>query len=140
MMFVLLTVAFCLAGMAQTTEKQKMTREQLAEKQARHIALKLSEEIKADVSEKFIKTYVECQKEIWALGPRLPEITDNMSDAEVEKILQQRFERSQKILAIREKYYKKYSEFLTPKQIEMVYKTDREMMRHMSQTKKKGTR
>ena len=140
MMFVLLTVAFCLAGMAQPTEKQKMTREQLAEKQAYHIALDLSNAFKDEISGRFVKTYVAYQKEIWALGPRIPEITDDMTEEQVDKILKQRFERSQKILAIREKYYKIYSEFLTPKQIEMVYRTDREMMRRMSQAKKGGTR
>jgi hypothetical protein len=117
-----------------------MTREQLAEKQAYHIALNLSNAFKDEVSGRFVKTYVAYQKEIWALGPRIPEITDDMTDDEVDKILKQRFERSQKILAIREKYYKIYSEFLTPKQIEMVYRTDREMMRRMSQAKKEGTR
>jgi len=136
-MLVLATI-FCLSGTAQTTEKQKLTREQLAERQAYHIALDLSNAFKDEVSGRFVKTYVAYQKEIWALGPRIPEITDDMTDAEVDKILKQRFERSQKILAIREKYYKIYSEFLTPKQIEMVYRTDREMMRRMAQKKKEG--
>ena len=135
-MLVLLATIFCLSGTAQTTEKQKLTREQLAEKQAYHIALDLSNAFKDEVSGRFVKTYVAYQKEIWALGPRIPKITDDMTDAEVDKILKQRFERSQKILAIREKYYKIYSEFLTPKQIEMVYRTDREMMRRMAQKKK----
>ena len=140
MMLVLLLMAFCIAGMAQPTEKQKLTREQLAEKQAYHIALDLSNAFKDEISGRFVKTYVAYQKEIWALGPRIPEITDDMTEEQVDKILKQRFERSQKILAIREKYYKIYSEFLTPKQIEMVYRTDREMMRRMSQAKKGGTR
>ena len=140
MMLVLLLMAFCIACMAQPTEKQKLTREQLAEKQAYHIALDLSNAFKDEISGRFVKTYVAYQKEIWALGPRIPEITDDMTEEQVDKILKQRFERSQKILAIREKYYNIYSEFLTPKQIEMVYRTDREMMRRMSQAKKGGTR
>ena len=140
MMLVMLAMAFCIAGMAQPTEKQKLTREQLAEKQAYHIALDLSNAFKDEISGRFVKTYVAYQKEIWALGPRIPEITDDMTEEQVDKILKQRFERSQKILAIREKYYNIYSEFLTPKQIEMVYRTDREMMRRMSQAKKGGAR
>ena len=49
----------------------------------------------------------------------------------------QRMERSQKILDLREKYYKKYSAFLTQKQIERVYELEHKAMKKLS---KKGHR
>ena len=50
-------------------QKQRLSREQLAEKQAQYIAHDLGLDEKT--SSKFIDTYAECQKEVWALGPRL---------------------------------------------------------------------
>ena len=44
-----------------------------------------------------------------------------------------RFDHSKRILAIREKYYEKYSKFLSQKEIEQVYELERQAMRRMSQ-------
>lgn len=121
---------------AQNNDKQKMTREQLAEAQARHIAQDASLAFDEAVTKQFIQTYCAYQKEIWALGPRIPEVTDSMTDEEVDRILKSRFERSEKILAIREKYYKKYSEFLTPKQVQRVFELDRMMVRRLAKARK----
>ena len=49
-----------------------------------------------------------------------------MTDAEVVRGIKARFQQGRKILYIREKYFKVYSKFLTPKQIQRVY--DLEMM------------
>ena len=51
--------------------------------------------------------------------------------------VQERMERSQKILDLREKYYKKYNAFLTQKQIERVYELEHKAMKKLS---KKGYR
>lgn len=45
------------------------------------------------------------------------------------------FEQSEKILAIRKKYYKRYSEFLTKKQIMRVYEIEEKMMRTLKEVK-----
>jgi hypothetical protein len=47
-------------------------------------------------------------------------------------------ERSQKILDLREKYYKKYSAFLTQKQIERVYELERKAMQRLSKRGQRG--
>jgi subtilase family serine protease len=70
------------------------------------------------------------QREIWALGPRAKRSKSN-SEAESEKAIQQRFTRSQKLLDIREKYYKEYSKFLTQKQIQRMYEIERQTMRNL---------
>ena len=59
-----------------------------------------------------------------------------MTDAEAEKEIKARMERSQKILDLREKYYKEYSKFLTPKQIQRVYDLETQGMKRLA--KKKG--
>lgn len=117
-------------------QKQRLTREQLAEKQAYYISHDLGLDDKT--SSKFIETFTQCQKEIWALGPRLHHKKGEMkSDAQTEQEIKQRFEMSEKILNIRQKYYKKYSQFLTQQQIQRVYELERQMMKRFAQ---KGSR
>lgn len=125
---------------AQNGNRQRLTREELAEKQARYIA---DEMVMDDtVTERFVETFCRFQKEIWALGPR----TDRDSlrnasagtDTETEQEIKARFEHSQKILDIRKKYYKEYSEFLTQKQIKRVYELERQMMNRLAS--KRGKR
>ena len=99
-MVALMVFVFCTVGMAQN-EQQRMSREQLAEKQAIHIAQELAFD---DVTtQRFIETYSACQQEIWALGPR-PE-NEPVTEEEAEQAIRERFERSQAVLDLREKYY-----------------------------------
>ena len=113
-------------------QKQRLSREQLAEKQAQYIAHDLGLDEKT--SSKFIDTYAECQKEVWALGPRLHHKKGEVkTDAQTEQEIKQRFEMSEKILNIRQKYYKKYSQFLTQQQIQRVYELERQMMKRFAQ-------
>ena len=111
-------------------QKQRMSREQLAEVQAKHIAGELA--FSDDVTEKFVKTYCNCQKEIWTLGPRQRSGKQGASEQENEERIKQRFAMSEKILNIRQKYYKQYSKFLTQTQIEKVYEQERKMMHRLS--------
>ena len=114
---------FCTIGMAQD-EKQRMSREQLAEKQAMHIAQELA--FDDATTQRFIETYCACQQEIWALGPRreIEPATEN----EAEQAIKERFERSRAILDLREKHYEEYSKFLTQKQILRVYELEHQSM------------
>ncbi len=83
-------------------KKQRMSREQLAEAQANHIARKLT--LDDATTQKFVKTFSDYQKEVWALGPKAKGKKKNeMTDAEVEKAIKDRFEHSEKLLKIREK-------------------------------------
>ncbi len=114
----------------------RISREELAVKQAEHI----SEELAFDeaTSEKFKQTYCDFQKEVWALGPK-PGGRQSETPDEAEMI-QQRFDRSQKILDLRKKYYDIYSTFLSQKQISRVYEIERDMMRRLSRQGADGTR
>lgn len=129
-----------LAG--QNRNCHKISRELLAEKQARKIAESLS--LSPEISGKFISVYINCQKEIWSLGPREGGGECAMiSDQQADSLIQARFDHSQKILDIRKKYYKEYWKFLNPKQIEKVYRMESRMMRHLKghrEGKRRGRR
>ncbi len=124
MMVALMMIATCTVAFAQPQgKKQRMSREQLAEVQAHHIAEQLA--FSDDVTAKFVSVFCQQQQEIWALAPRL----GRMVAATDEEQIQQRFDRSEKILAIRKKYYKEYSQFLTQAQIKRVYEIERQTMK-----------
>lgn len=111
--------------------KQRLTREQLAEMQAKHIAEKLA--MDDATSARFIDTYCQSQREIWALGLRPKQPHHSMTEEETGQALKDRFAHSQKILDLRQKYYALYSEFLTQKQIWRVYELENQMMKRFSQ-------
>lgn len=117
---------------AQSNKQQRITREQFAEVQAKHIASQLA--LDEATTNKFVNTFSDFQKELWALAPRGKHAEKGTTtESQAQQSITSRFERSQKILALREKYYKKYSDFLTQKQIERVYELERQMMKRLSQ-------
>ena len=114
-------ITFNVSTYAQKSERQRMTREQLAEAQAHFIADEMA--MDDTTAKQFVETFCQFQKDIWALGPRPKRDASH---------------HSQKILDLRKRYYLKYSKFLTPKQIERVYELERKMMNrlfHRSQNK-----
>ena len=73
MMKLWLVAALMLMGTAtisaQNNTRQRLTREELADKQARHIAQTMA--FDEATTKQFVETYTACPKEIWALGPRM---------------------------------------------------------------------
>ena len=107
---------------AQNSNRQRMSREQFAQVRARHIADSLG--LANETYDQFVKTYCDQQKEIWALGPRITSDSAS-SKPDAQEAIQNRFEKSQKILDIRQKYYKEYS-------IQKMYELERNFMGRMS--------
>lgn len=137
----LFSIAICAIMMAvcstavqaqpEKSKKQRMSREQLSEVQAKRIAHELA--LDDATTQKLVKTFTDYQKEVWALGPRIKKgKKESMTDAEAEQAIKARMERSQKILNLREKYYKEYSKFLTPKQIQRVYDLEEKGMKRLA--------
>ena len=120
------------------SNKQRLTREQLAEVQAKHIAKEMA--MDKATSQRFIKTFCQFQRDIWALGPRPKQSHSQMTDEETGQALKARFAHSRKILDLRQKYYTIYSEFLTQKQIQRVYELERQMMEHLSKRNRRANR
>ena len=127
LVYLLVCLAMAVSATAQTPQ-QRMSREQLAETQAKYIARELA--FDDNLSSQFVTTYCECQKEVWALSPRSGK----------DCSMQERFDRSQKLLDIRQKYYRLYSRFLTDRQIENVYELERRMMHRMQSKHKENGR
>ena len=136
----LLAVALtALSGAASAQgNKQRLTREQLAEVQAKHIAQEMA--MDEATSQRFIETFRQFQRDIWALGPRPKHPNDQMTEEETGQALKGRLIHSRKILDLRQKYYTIYSEFLTQKQIRHVYELERQMMERLSKRSKRANR
>ena len=134
-------MAVCSTAVQAQTEqskKQRISREELAEKQARHIAHELA--LDDATTEKYVATYKAYQQEVWALGPRVKRHqADTATEAEAEQANKARMEQSQKILDLREKYYKEYSKFLTQKQIERAYELELQVMRRLARHHRQST-
>ena len=138
MMVIAIAMLFSSINMsAQSNNQQRLSREELAEKQARHIAHELA--LDDATTQKYVATYCAYQKEVWALGPRVKRHSSaNATEAEAEQANKARMEQSQKILDLREKYYKEYSKFLTQKQIERAYELDQQVMRRLVRHHRQG--
>ncbi len=121
LLVVVLLTAFSGALSAQDN-KQRMTREQLAEVQAKHIAGEMA--LDDATAEKFVEAYCQFQKEIWGIGGKPKMRRQSMTEEDAKNVLTSRFEHSQKILDIRKKYYDIYGKFLTQKQILRVYEME----------------
>lgn len=128
-----LAMLFSAINIQAQDKKQRMTREQMTETQAKHIAAELN--LSSNVYDKFVSTYMNYKKELWSIAPR-----KNMKQGKKEKSkteeeaaenMRQRFDRCQKTLDIRDKYYKEFSKFLTQRQIEQMYDKERKMMQRL---------
>lgn len=144
--FMLVTMmAVCSVGMyaqKQDAGRQRLSREELAKVQARHIAGEMA--FDNAVTERFVETYCRCQSEIWALGGKRGKgerkVSETTTEEETAKELSMRFERRRKILDIRQKYYEEYSKFLTQKQIKRVYELENGMMNRLAKRGKGNAR
>ncbi len=136
----IMMVTFSIATQAKDNDndgkKQRMTREQMAEAQAKHIANEIA--LDDATTQKFVETFTAQQKEVWTLFPKNKDKKkkSDMTDADAEKFIKDHFDQSQKILDIRKSYYQKYSKFLTQKQILRVYEMEKKSMRNLAKHKR----
>lgn len=124
-------------------QRQRLTREQLAEKQSAYIVKQLG--LDEATAKKFADVYMRNQKEVWEAMPPRPERAPQgapakgpKSDAESEKQIKNEFAMSEKLLNIRQKYYKEYSKFLSQQQILRIYEIDRQMHERFARGGKPG--
>lgn len=127
MQLFLLTLLMMVSGtaaMAQSNTNGKLSREDLAVKQAQYIAKELA--LDEATTKKYVETYCQYQREKWAIGSQKGLSTT------------QRLERSQQILDLRKKYNATYLTFLTEAQLEQAYRLEKRLMDRMKQKKTKG--
>ena len=104
-------------------ESSRPSRQGLSRVQAAYIAKQLG--FDEATTRRFVELYAKQQQEIWALSPRDKATKGAQTDAEAERAIKDYFERSEQLLSIRKKYYQEFRNFLTPQQIERIYKLDR---------------
>ena len=109
---------------------KRMTMEQMVNMQANKIIgdLGLDDKTSAkfmDVYKKYMTEMNDLRKEYM---PKRPEEIEKEkkapfmpTDAEVDKMMRDRFKQSRKMLDIREKYYDEFRKFLSPKQVQKIY-------------------
>lgn len=135
-------IAISLPSQAQETTDKRKSREELAETQARRIAHDMAFDDKT--TSRFVEVYCQCQREVWTLGPRKGAKKRGRhapSSGEGTTItMQERFDRSQKLLDIRKKYYTEYRKFLSEEQVERVYQLEQQMMKRIAKRHERGTK
>lgn len=120
----IIVMANGMATMAQANSRLRLSREELAVKQAQYIARELA--FDKSTTDKYVKTYCQYQHEVWALGSRKGLTT------------KQRLERSQQILDLRKKYNTIYSGFLTEQQLDKAYKIEKKLLDRIGKNKPKN--
>ena len=142
--FFVLLVAFIMGTQVMSAQhhengkrpsRKRMTIEQMTDMQANKIIgdLGLDDKTAAkfkDVYAKYMKEMNDLRKEGMDFrmrgriqkGDTLAKMKMQMpTDAEVDKMMRDRFKQSRKMLDIREKYYDEFHKYLSPKQVEKVY-------------------
>ena len=113
-----------MSAMAQANSSQRLSRKELAVKQAQYIARELA--FDKSNTDKYVETFCQYRNEVWALGPRKNLTTE------------QRLERSQQILDLRKKYNTIYRGFLTEQQLDRAYKLEKRLLNRMGKNKSKS--
>lgn len=123
--FLFVAVIMAMCGMTASAQSKddakKPTPEQFATRQAQYIAKKLS--LDEANTQKYVDTYCQFQKEVWALG--------SPKDLSAKQSL----DYSQKVLDLRKKYYDIYAKFLTEDQLNKAYRLEKRMMNRMGKHK-----
>ena len=119
----LFLVSSALYAQPSQRESSRPSRQGLSRVQAAYIAKQLG--FDEATTRRFVELYAKQQQEIWALSPRDKATKGAQTDAEAERAIKDYFERSEQLLSIRKKYYQEFRNFLTPQQIERIYKLDR---------------
>ena len=106
--------------------RKRMTMEQMVNMQANKIIgdLGLDDKTSAkfkDVYAKYMKEMNDLRKEYMPKRPEAGKKPSMPTDAEVDKMMRDKFKVGRKMLDLREKYYDEFRKFLSPKQVQKVY-------------------
>lgn len=123
---------------AQNVGQQRLTREELAEVQARHIARVM--QLNDSTSRKLVDTYCRFQREVWKLGSRLGRPVARGMHKDADRAIRERMKRSQQLLDLRVKYFEEYRKFLTAEQVARLYLLERQIMERLSRKSVPGKR
>lgn len=106
--------------------RKRMTMEQMVDMQSRKIVGELGLDDKTaakfiDVYKKYMTALNDVRKEYMPKRPEPGKTPSMPTDAEVDKMIRDKFKVGHKMLDIREKYYDEFRKFLSPKQVQKIY-------------------
>lgn len=104
---------------ARPGKGERPTREQILDHQSREMATNLG--LEGDKTDDFIAIYKDFKSEIFKVWSTAKKTSPNQTDEEIEASIKSGFETSHKVLDIREAYYAKFREVLSPAQIQKMY-------------------
>ena len=111
-------------------EHKRPTLEQIIQMQSQRIVDELGLDDKtaakfAEVYKKYMKEMDDLRKQYMPAKSDFkkdkPSMPKSLTDAEVDKMMRDRFVQARKMLDVREKYYDEFRKFLSPKQVQKVY-------------------
>ena len=111
-------------------EHKRPTLEQIIQMQSQRIVDELGLDDKtaakfAEVYKKYMKEMDDLRKQYMPVKSDFkkdkPSMPKSLTDAEVDKMMRDRFAQARKMLDVREKYYDEFRKFLSPKQVQKVY-------------------
>ena len=111
-------------------EHKRPTMEQIIQMQSQRIVDELGLDDKtaakfAEVYKKYMKEMDDLRKQYMPVKSDLkkdkPSMPKSLTDAEVDKMMRNRFTQARKMLDIREKYYNEFRKFLSAKQVQKVF-------------------
>ena len=111
-------------------EHKRPTLEQIIQMQSQRIVDELGLDDKtaakfAEVYKKYMKEMDDLRKQYMPAKSDFkedkPSMLKSLTDAEVDKMMRDRFAQARKMLDVREKYYDEFRKFLSPKQVQKVY-------------------
>ena len=111
-------------------EHKRPTLEQIIQMQSQRIVDELGLDDKtaakfAEVYKKYMKEMDDLRKQYMPSKSDFkkdkPSMPKSLTDAEVDKMMRDRFVQARKMLDVREKYYDEFRKFLSPKQVQKVY-------------------
>ena len=111
-------------------EHKRPTMEQIIQMQSQRIVDELGLDDKtaakfAEVYKKYMKEMDDLRKQYMPVKSDFkkdkPSMPKSLTDAEVDKMMRNRFTQARKMLDIREKYYNEFRKFLSAKQVQKVF-------------------
>jgi hypothetical protein len=142
-----LITLFALASIGLMAQKGQKKAENMADNKAKMEAF-LTEKLELTDAEKTASfpVYNQFQTEKRALRAASKAMRqkgrkmEELSDAELDEVMQASFEMKQKELDLKKKYHEKFKQVLPMKKVAKLYMVEKKMVSHMKQNRKKGDR
>jgi len=134
------TLLICLNAGSQNPERFPLLRERMIQAKLREI--KLSLKLDQATFDQFRPIYLKYEREISAVNFRnLARLTkvdaDSLSTVEADQLIVNQLESAQKLISIREKYYKEFRTVIAPQKIIKLYQTEAELRKKVMQEMKR---